>query len=67
MNNDINKFKGDRDYLNLCLVTLSRLNKDSIVKGQETLDCGLYKLLNDEVSNTVQEGPEKYEENKGKN
>ena len=65
MNNDINKFKGDYDYLNSCLVTLSRLTKDR--NGQETLDCGLHKLLNDEVSNILQEGPEKYEENKGEN
>ena len=67
MNNDINKFKEDHDYLNPCLYTLSRLTKDSPVNGQEVLDCGLLKLLNDEVSNIVQEDPEKYEENKGDN
>ena len=65
MNNDLNTFKGDHDYLNSCLNTLSKLTKDSPVNGQEALDCGLLKQLNDEVSNIVQEGPEKYEENKG--
>ena len=67
MNNDLNTFKGDHDYLNSCLNTLNKLAKDSPVNGQEALDCGLLKQLNDEVSNIVQEGLEKYEENKGEN
>jgi len=67
MNSDLIKFKGDHDYLNSCLNTLSKLTKDSPVNGQEALDCGLLKALNDEVSHIVEEGPEKYEDNKGDN
>lgn len=67
MNNDINKFNGDHKYLNSCLNTLSKLTKDSPINGQESLDCGLLQKLNEQVSNIVKEGPEKYEEKKGAN
>ena len=67
MNNDIDKFNDNHGYLNACLGSLSTLTKDNPINGQEALDCGLIKKINDKVSNIVKDGPEKYEQNKDNN
>ena len=64
MSDDIVKFNGNHQYLNSCLNCLSSLTKDNPINGQEAIDSGLMKNLNVEVSNIIEEGPEKYEENK---
>ena len=67
MNNDIDSFNGNHDYLNSCLSSLSTLTKDNPLNSQEALDGGLFQKLNSQVSNIVKEGPEVYEENKSIN
>ena len=67
MNKDIDKFKGNHGYLNACLNNLSKLTKEDAVNGQNALNNGLLKKLNDQVSTVIKEGPEKYEENKDAN
>ena len=67
MNKDIDKFKGDHEYLNACLNNLAKLTKEDPSNGQKALNCGLLQKLNDQVSPIVKEGPEKYEEKKDSN
>ena len=67
MNDDIDSFKGNHGYLNSCLNLLSKLTKDNPMNAKQALDSGLLKKLNLQVSNIVQEGPEKYEANKDNN
>ena len=66
MNDDIDTFKGNHAYLNSCLNLLSKLTKDNPMNAKQALDSGLLRKLNLQVSNIVQEGPEKYEANKDK-
>ena len=67
MNDDIEKFNGNHQYLNSCLGCLSKLTKDNPINGQEALDSGVIQKLNVQVSNIVKDGPEKYDENKDNN
>ena len=67
MNKDIDKFKGNHQYLNSCLNILSKLTKEDASNGQKALNIGLLKKLNDQVSAIVKEGPQKYEEKKDPN
>ena len=67
MNKDIDKFKDNQGYLNSCLNNLSKLTKEDAINGQKALNNGLLKKLNDQVSQIVKEGPEKYEEKKDGN
>ena len=62
MNDDIDRFNSDRDYLNSCMNALSTLTKDNPENGQVALDCGLLQKLNNQVSNIVKEGPAENED-----
>jgi len=62
INNDMPKFKNDHDYLNSALNCISALTKDNPYNGQETLNCGLFQSLNNEVSNLLKDGPEKFDQ-----
>lgn len=46
MNNDIDNFNGNYDYLNSCLSLLSILTKDNLLNSQEALNYGLLQKLN---------------------
>ena len=66
INNDMPRFKNDHQYLNSALNCLSLMTKDNPYNGQEAINCGLFKTLNDEVSKVLKDGPEKYANNKDK-
>ena len=67
MSNDINNFKNNHGYLNSCLAMLNLLTKDNPENTKKAIDSGLLQKLNDELSQIVKDGPEKYEANKGSN
>ena len=67
MGNDINNFKNNHGYLNSCLAMLNLLTKDNPENTKKAIDSGLLQKLNDELSQIVKDGPEKYESTKGNN
>ena len=66
ISNDINKFKNNKQYLNSAINCINALSKDNPFNCQEVINCGLFEILNNEVSKVLKDGPENYDQNKDK-